>query len=208
MALAWLRRHWSEIWDAIKDTLVKWWSVVKTWWEEVRAGFEKAWNGIRSVFSGMIDFVAGVFTLDWERAWGGVTKIFAGVKTTLLGIADMIWAGLKAGLNIVVAAINLVIRMVNLMPAINVPSWVPGIGGQSFGIPNIPEIPMLARGTAAFGGGAAIVGEAGPELVSMPRGAQVSPIGGMQRIIIYLDGRVIAETVMERWTQEVRMQGV
>ena len=32
----------------------------------------------------------------------------------------------------------------------DVPDWVPGIGGKSFGI-NIPEIPKLAKGGLAFG---------------------------------------------------------
>jgi hypothetical protein len=42
-----------------------------------------------------------------------------------------------------------------------------GTGGLSF--------PMFADGTASAPGGMAIVGERGPELVNLPRGAQVVP---------------------------------
>ena len=37
------------------------------------------------------------------------------------------------------------------------------------------EIPALANGTPSFKGGSAIVGEKGPELVNLPRGAEVVP---------------------------------
>ena len=39
-----------------------------------------------------------------------------------------------------------------------------------------PNIPGLAHGGAVTRGGAAIVGERGPEMVSLPAGAVVSPI--------------------------------
>ena len=43
-----------------------------------------------------------------------------------------------------------------------VPSWVPGIGGKGF---DIPDIPMLAAGGIVTGPTLAMIGEAGPEAV-------------------------------------------
>jgi hypothetical protein len=43
-----------------------------------------------------------------------------------------------------------------------VPSWVPGIGGNGF---DIPDIPMLAAGGIVTGPTLAMIGEAGPEAV-------------------------------------------
>ena len=48
---------------------------------------------------------------------------------------------------------------------------------------NISEIPMLAKGTDYFQGGLAIVGEQGPELVSMPRGSKVTPNSETERML-------------------------
>lgn len=185
-----LYENWDTIWTAIKNAVMR------------------VWNGIRLIFEGVIMFITGIFTNDWQKAWDGLAKIFSGFGELLRGVWDTIIGVFKAGLNIVITMINQLIRAINSLPNFQIPSWVPGIGGQSWGIPDIPEIPRLQHGTASFRGGAAIVGEAGPELVSLPRGAQVTPMGGMQRIVIYLDSRVIAEAVIPHWTEEVRLQGV
>lgn len=48
-------------------------------------------------------------------------------------------------------------------------------GGSGFGTNYFPPIPKFARGTTFAPGGDAIVGEHGPERVSLPRGSQVTP---------------------------------
>ena len=47
------------------------------------------------------------------------------------------------------------------------------LDGLSFDNLKLPSIPGLAHGTAFFGGGLALVGERGPEVVALPRGARV-----------------------------------
>lgn len=47
-------------------------------------------EALQRVLSGLIDFVAGVFTLDWERAWNGVLDIFGGLLDGIAGIAKSI----------------------------------------------------------------------------------------------------------------------
>ena len=42
------------------------------------------------------------------------------------------------------------------------------------------EVPQLAEGTPNFKGGKAIVGEKGPEMVNLPRGAEVIPNNKLQ----------------------------
>ena len=56
--------------------------------------------------------------------------------------------------------------------SVDVPSWVPIIGGNSFGF-NIAEIKELATGTQSASKGLTLVGEAGPELVNFRGGEQV-----------------------------------
>lgn len=90
-------------------------------------------NTIKGVFSGLIEFVKGVFTGDWEKAWSGVTKIFTSI-----------WEGLKNSfkipINFFIDGINALIRGIN---RIEIPDWVPLVGGSGF---NIKEIPRLYQG--------------------------------------------------------------
>ena len=67
------------------------------------------------------------------------------------------------------ALVNAVIGGLN---KISLPNWVPGIGGKGI---NIPKIPTLWKGSNYTMGGLTLVGEQGPELVNMPRGASVTP---------------------------------
>ena len=108
------------------------------------------------------------------------------------------------------SAINGILRAWNALDLsidIRMPDWVPGIGGRGWQTADLfPDVPMLATGGTATSPGAAIVGERGPELISMPRGASVvpldhpaaGPLTAREQVIItkvYLDGRQIQESV-------------
>ena len=137
------------------------------------------WDGIKKIFDGIIDFIRGVFTGDWERAWKGVTEIFEGVFGVLEGIAKAPINAIIGLLNGLIGAINWAIDGLNSL-SFDVPDWVPGIGGESWGfnIPSIPDIPYLAKG-GILSKGSAIVGEAGPELLTLSGGrAIVQPLTG------------------------------
>ena len=111
-------------------------------------------EGIKTVFDGLIAFITGVFTGNWSQAWEGVKQIFGGAFGALVGL-------LKTPVNAVIALINKAISGINGL-GLDIPDWVPIIGGKSFHI-SIPEIPMLAKG--GFTDGVSIAGEAGREAV-------------------------------------------
>ena len=137
------------------------------------------WDGVKKVFDGIIDFIRGVFTGDWERAWKGITEIFEGVFGALEGIAKAPINAIIGLLNGLIGAINWAIDGLNSL-SFDVPDWVPGIGGESWGfnIPSIPDIPYLAKG-GILSRGSAVVGEAGPELLTLSGGrAIVQPLTG------------------------------
>ncbi|EHZ9256930.1 phage tail tape measure protein [Enterococcus faecalis] len=120
-------------------------------------------NAIKRIFGGIVDFVTGVFTGDWSRAWQGVVDIFGGIFD---GIAEL---G-KAPINAMITLINGFIGGLN---NIKIPKWVPGIGGKGF---HIGKIPYLAEGGTILNG-QAIVGEAGPELLTAKNGkTTVTPL--------------------------------
>ena len=138
----------------------------------------KLWdNSLKPMFQGVIDFIGGVFTGDWRRAWQGVSDIFGGI-----------WNGLKT---IAKAPINAIINMINALIGglnkIKLPEWVPVLGGKGI---NIPKIPTLWKGSNYTLGGLTLVGEQGPELVNMPRGASVTPAHKTEQMLNNAGGAV------------------
>ena len=175
---------------AILDSLDDWLqNVFATDWTEVfgpvlggalNTFFDQAeaiWNAVKGVLEGLIDFVEGVFSGDWEKAWNGVQKIFSSVFGGLVDIAKAPINGIISLINGAIDAINWLISQINKI-GVNLPDWLGG-GMIGFSIPDIPNIPKLARG-GVLSSGSAIVGEAGPELLTILGGgkAQVSPLTG------------------------------
>lgn len=140
------------------------------------ANLKNIWDSIKQIFDGIIDFIRGVFTGDWERAWTGVQEIFSGVFSGLAAIAKVPINGIISLLNGAISGINSLIGGLNGI-GFKLPDW---LGGGSFkiNIPQIGKIPYLAKG-GSLTGGSAIVGEAGPELLTVGSGrAVVQPLSG------------------------------
>lgn len=116
------------------------------------ANVKNIWDSIKKIFDGIIDFIRGVFTGDWERAWKGVKEIFGGVFDSLKAVAKAPLNGIIALVNGVISGINALIGGLNKIPGVN--------------IGTIGKIPYLAKG-GVLSSGSAIVGEAGPELLTV-----------------------------------------
>ena len=129
-------------------------------------GIVEVASGITKAFGGIITFVTGVFSGDWKKAWIGVKDIFKGIFSSLAGI-------LKTPINAVIGLINSAMSSINKL-GIDIPKWVPGIGGKSWH-PKIPKIPMLYKGTMDWKGGPAMIHDRGAEIVDLPRGSRVYP---------------------------------
>lgn len=123
-------------------------------------------SGLLTAFDGILTFITGVFTLNWSKAWEGVKNIFGDIFEGLGGM-------LKMPINGVISMINGAIAGINSI-SVDIPDWVPGIGGEKFGV-NIPQLPMLARGTDNWKGGLAQISEKGGEIVDLPSGTRVYP---------------------------------
>lgn len=108
---------------------------------------QNIWNGIKRILTGVIDFIRGVFTGDWQRAWQGVRDIFGSVFDSLGSLVKAPINGIIAALNAMIGGLNLLISGLNKIH-IDIPDWVPALGGKSFGIniPSVPSIPLLAKG--------------------------------------------------------------
>lgn len=117
------------------------------------ANIQNVWNAVKNIFTGIVSFVKNVFAGDWGAAWDSIVQVFKGiweylvavVKAPINGIIGMINAlvgGVVSGINIVINALNKL--------KIDIPDWVPGLGGKSFGFDitplTAPKIPLLAQG--------------------------------------------------------------
>lgn len=79
----------SFLWDNVLSPIVDWlWDNLKPAFEIVFKAIGGIIDGLSKSFGGVIDFIAGVFTLDWKRAWNGVKDIFKGVFNGLISIVE------------------------------------------------------------------------------------------------------------------------
>lgn len=99
-------------------------------------------DGVKQIFGGFIDFLTGVFTLDWEKAWEGIKEIFRGICNTIVGVFE-------SAVNLIIKGINWLISKLNsLLENSLLAKGLDLIGIEFRGIPQIPEvhIPRLAQG--------------------------------------------------------------
>ena len=163
------------------------------------------WDSIKQVFDGIIDFIRGIFTGDWERVWNGVVEIFSGIWQGIVAAAKAPLNGLIGMVNGVISAINWMIDGINKIPNVN--------------LGHIGTVPLLAKGGVVHSG-SAIVGEAGPELLTVgPGGTQVTPLtnnsnystnyGGVSMTVVAAPGQSVqevADAVMSRLNNDVLMR--
>lgn len=121
--------------------------------------FSGIWNGITEIFGAVGSWFSNIF----KGAYRGITDAFSGISNFFKGIWDGATSGVKEAINFILRGINMVISGVNKIH-FDIPSWVPLIGGKSFGI-SIPEIPYLAQGGIINQATLAMIGEAGREAV-------------------------------------------
>ncbi len=129
-------------------------------WKQLEEATSKIWNAIKSSILTIIraiqtgiDTVIGKIQNSWKNTW-------TSVKNTTSQIFNDMWAAIKSTINAILSGVesmaNGVVRAINKMvDALNnlhfdIPDWVPGLGGKSFGlhIPHISavSIPRLAQG--------------------------------------------------------------
>lgn len=129
--------------------------------------FKEIWHSIKTILDGVIDLIRGVFTGNWQRALDGIVKILAGTLDWVVAHLNK----LIDGLNLVITPFRAIIAAIG------------NIFGAEWTLDNIkiPHIPMLAKGGDVLKG-SAIVGEAGPELLTVNAGkTTVQPLTNSER---------------------------
>ena len=112
-----------------------------------------------------------------------VDEIGGALKDAFTGTVDAIKTAVGAYLTVYKTMFNTIAKAWNNTIgklSFHIPSWVPGIGGKGFDVPNIPE---LADGGIVTRPTVALIGEAGPEaVVPLSRG------GAMGNVTINVHG--------------------
>ena len=130
----------------------------KQYFNDVAANFGEVWQSV-------ID--------DATQGWEAFKDAFKAVVNAIIGFVNGMISAVVSGVNAIISALNGL--------SFDVPDWVPGLGGKKFGFEisqvTAPQIPLLAKGGTLLRG-SAIVGEAGPELLSLTGGGvRVTPLG-------------------------------
>jgi len=152
---------------AVMNALGKWLNsdFSKGWSESfgvfggVAEGFFKniknIFDSVKQIFNGVIQFISGVFAGNWKQAWEGIKQTFSGIWDSFVAIV-------KAPINLIIGALNGLLRGVQTMQngivsalnqlRIDIPDWLQGLTGYSsigFNLWNwtAPQIPYLAQGT-------------------------------------------------------------
>jgi phage-related protein len=142
-------------------------NIVKPVFDGLGAAFEWVW---KNVIQPVIGFITGAI----ENIGKVVSTVFGAISGFIKDTFDGIINIIRGPVNAVIGFINTLISGLNKIK-IDIPDWVPEWGGKTIGF-NIAKIPMLAEGGNITGSGTVMVGERGPELLTLPKGAQVTPL--------------------------------
>ena len=158
------REFWIGLWENIKEFAAAAaeklgeifsaaWEAIKNAWSGVKDFFAGVWDGIKTAFGNVGQWFSNMFinAVDSiKRAFGNIGQWFKGVFEGAKDIIGRIWDGVTA---IVKAPVNFLIRGLNkfidMLNKIEIPDWVPGVGGYGLSLPNIPELQaggVLKRG--------------------------------------------------------------
>ena len=132
-----------------------------------------AWSALVGFFSNIWAQITRFFSSagnNVRNIWTGVVNWFRGIPRQIGGFFQAIGYFISAPFR---AAFNAIRRFWNSTiggKGFDLPDWIPGIGGKSF------RIPRLAHGGTLLTPGTVMVGERGPEYLTLPAGATVTPL--------------------------------
>ncbi len=112
-------------------------------------GITAAWGNITGFFGNALADIKKAFSDAWNSVRDTAANIWDGIVGAIKGAINGIISAINGMISGVVNGINIVSQTLNAI-SFDIPSWVPGFGGITFGfnLPQIsaPQIPLLAQG--------------------------------------------------------------
>lgn len=146
---------WATIQNIVETAIKIISSVISLVLNVLKGNWKGAWEDIKNIGKAAWDFVVKQIKIFGDY----ITNIFGVVKDNLLDIWDGVVAGIKGSINTLIGMVNGMIDRFNgikiSIPRVQIPSVTimgktfggGSIGGQTYGVPQIPKIPMLETGT-------------------------------------------------------------
>lgn len=200
----------SEKFQAIKDTVTTRWNETKasteSAWGSINSTLGTKWEEIRSNATAKFTAIKDSIVAAWNTLKSETSTIWNGIWGAMKSVINTILGGVESMVNGVINALNRMISALNNL-SFDIPDWVPGIGGESFGldIPTVSKVhlPRLASGTVVpprAGEFAAILGDnkQETEVVSplstmkqaLMEALAESGVGGNQQVVIRFEGNL------------------
>lgn len=163
--------------------------------------FEEKFGLFGKIFANVQEYLEGLF-LMFKGAFGGDEgKLYKGFKMMLSGLVGIILRVLQTMLSLLIKGIFTAIGGIVKTLGGYLPSWLGGNLIKGFGSNIQGAGAYIGDGIASFAnggvsmGGMALVGERGPELVRLPKGARVHSNAESRRmgggtINVHVNGRV------------------
>ena len=140
--------------------------IAKTVQQILKGDIGGAINTIKSTVSSVLNNVKSIFSSIFSSIKSVVGNAVNAIGAGIRGIASGLTAPFRSAISAIRSLWNSTIGGFSF----TVPDWVPGIGGGGI------RIPYLASGGTITAAGTVLVGEQGPELLTLPTGARVTPL--------------------------------
>lgn len=165
------------IWQIIKTFAGAFANIVGIITSLLRGDFAGAWRNAKQLVTGVVSGILSVVKITFQTifgVFGTFVSYIKGLPGKLLNVGKGMFDFLKTAFK---TAINWVIEKWNSLefkiPEIDPPGPGPTFGGFTIGVPDIPK---LAAGGTVMSAGLSLIGERGPEILRLPRGARVEPL--------------------------------
>lgn len=179
-------------------------AAVDAMWKAVQIGAHATWDALRAAFDWIKSnwpLLLGILTGPFGLATVLIIRHFGEIKKFAQGVFDTIRTAITNFINFVRGIPGMIGDTLKKIPGIGAAMSVAGGAKHFVG-------KHFATGGRMPYGGAALVGERGPEVLTLPGGARVTPLPppppfemahvfGTADIVVpvYLDGRVVAQSV-------------
>ncbi len=190
---------------AILVLLINHFDLVKAAWDTVTHWIGDRVHDVGAFFSWLGDMIPKWIGAAWEWIKSTFSTVVGWIGSRINDIGGFfarlgsaILAPFKWAFNEIADAWNRTIGSLHF----TIPDWVPGIGGNSFGVPNLPK----------FHSGGVVPGAPGSEMLAvLQAGETVTPVGGSAggaaTIVFGSDGSALGDAMLELVRLAVRKGG-
>jgi len=182
----WISSNWPLLLTILLGPIGAAVAVIVKNWDTIRNAAMAAFNWVKTNWPLLLAIITGPIGLatlalirNWDTIKDAATALYNWVADKFRALASVISSvvgAVESAVSRVVSAIkapiNAVLRAWNgislSIPRVEIPSWVPGIGGNGFGGNTIdfPNVPLLASGAVLTSPTLFVGGEAGTEIVA------------------------------------------